>query len=119
MKTRQRQAVRTLAIAIAVWALITSVGGVLKGGTQAAMTSATTINQPVAMSRTPAVASCTRPENVGSARCNDMRHFAGEWTRNVTPHQRRAPEIDCGDARNFRTAKCNDIRHVGPMSHPQ
>ncbi len=116
MKTRQRQAVWTLAIAIAVWALVSSLGGVLTGGTQAAMTSATTINQPAAMSRTPEVTSCTRPENVGSARCNDMRHFAGEWNGGMSRNQQGAPEIDCDEAGSFQTARCNDSRHLGPMS---
>ena len=116
MKTRRFQAGRRLAIACAVWTLVTGVGGVLKGGTQAAMTSAATINQPTAMSRTTAFASCTRPEHFRSARCNDMRHFAGEWNQNVIRDRRLAPEIHCDDTRNFRIAKCNDIRHFAPVS---
>ena len=116
MKTWQLQAVRTLTIAFAVWAVATGVGGVLKGGTQAAVTNATTISQPAAMSQATATAACSHAEHFRTAKCNDMRHFAGEWNQDVSRDQQRAPEIDCGDARNFRTAKCNDIRHFGPIS---
>jgi len=117
MKTRQLQAVRTLTIASAFWAVITGMGGMLKGGTQAAVTNATTISQPAAMSQPTATAACSRAEDFRTAKCNDMRHFAGEWNQDVVRDQQRAPEIDCDDARNFRTTKCNDIRHFGPMSH--
>ena len=118
MKTRQLQTVRTLTIAFAVWAVVTGVGGVgvLKGGTQAAVTNATTISQPAAMSQATATAACSHAEHFRTAKCNDMRHFAGEWNQDVSRDQQRAPEIDCGDARNFRTATCNDIRNYGPMS---
>ena len=116
MKTWPFQAGQTLAIACVVWALVTGGGGVLKGGARATMTSAATINQPTAMSRTTAFEPSTRPEHFRSARCNDMRHFAGEWNQNVIRDRRLASGIDCDEARNFRTAKCNDIRHFGPVS---
>ena len=94
MKTRQLQAVRTLAIAFAVWAVVTGIGG---------------------LTRTTTLASCTRVEHFRSALCNDMRHFAGEWNQNVMRDQQRAPEIHCDDAWNFRSARCNDMRHFGPV----